>query len=77
MKEMTCLTLPLGELLNVADVARCLGITKLTVYRLVERQILPAYRFCRHIRFKPEDVQWCLEQHRLNNTEKSYASKEA
>jgi excisionase family DNA binding protein len=75
MQEMSSLTLPLGELLTVDDVARCFKVSKLTVYRLVERQILPAYRFCRHLRFKPEDVKWYLDQHQLVHPTSRYASK--
>lgn len=74
MQKLIALTLPLGELLTVQEVARCLNVSKLTVYRLAERQILPSYRFFRRLRFKPEDVKWCLEKHQITKISNRYGN---
>lgn len=63
-------------LLAVKDVAEWLGVSRLTIYRLVARQLLPFYRFCRHLRFKPEDVNAYLDRNQLNHEANDYASKE-
>jgi excisionase family DNA binding protein len=41
-----------------------LGVSRMTVYRLIERRALPVYRVCRRIRFKLEDVQTFVESQR-------------
>lgn len=52
--------------LTVQDVSRLLGITVVTVYRLVARRALPAYRFLRRIRFLREDVLAWVEAKRIH-----------
>jgi excisionase family DNA binding protein len=46
-----------GEpLLSVQQVAETLSVSRLTVYRLIERRLLPAFRVARRLRFSRGDV---------------------
>lgn len=53
-----------GAMLDVTDVAKLLKISKLTVYRMVDRRTLPVYRVCRRLRFKLQDVMAFLERNK-------------
>lgn len=56
---MTDVFLPSADevFLSVADVARRLSVSRLTIYRLIEKRVLPAHRIARRLRFAPEDVR--------------------
>jgi excisionase family DNA binding protein len=45
-----------GPLLSVRQVAETLNVSRLTIYRLIERRTLPAFRVARRLRFSPADV---------------------
>jgi len=49
-----------NELLRVAEVAKLLGLCRATIYRLVERGELPAFRIGNSIRFHSEELNDCL-----------------
>ena len=49
------ITLP-PNMVDVEQVANLLGVSKMTVYRLIDDGELPAYRFKRNIRLDPRDV---------------------
>lgn len=48
-----------GRFLSVAQVAKRLGVAPRTVYRLIEREYLPAVRFpgCRIVKVRQEDFE--------------------
>ncbi len=54
----------IGALISTDGLAEMLGVSRMTVYRLIERRALPVYRVCRRIRFKLEDVQAFVENQR-------------
>ena len=45
-----------SELLRVAEVAKLLGLCRATIYRLVERGELPAFRIGNSIRLHPQEL---------------------
>jgi excisionase family DNA binding protein len=55
--------------LSVAEVARRLSVSRLTIYRLIERRTLPVHRIARRLRVAPEDVRQYL---RGTRTEQGY-----
>ena len=55
-----------NELLRVAEVARLLGLCRATIYRLVERGTLPAFRIGNCIRFDAEELSNQLTSLRNN-----------
>jgi excisionase family DNA binding protein len=52
----------LGRFLTVAEVARQLRVSNMTVYRLVKARQLPAVRVGRGYRLREEDVRRYLER---------------
>lgn len=54
-------------LLSVAQVARILNISRLTIYRLIERGLLPVHRIARRLRFSKGDLQHYLDETRSQN----------
>jgi excisionase family DNA binding protein len=52
------------KLLTIADVARVLGISRASVYRLMRSGELSAIRVGKRARFEPTDVRAYLERHR-------------
>ncbi|HEX2235427.1 MAG TPA: helix-turn-helix domain-containing protein [Actinomycetota bacterium] len=52
----------LGRFLTVAEVARQLRVSNMTVYRLVKARQLPAVRVGRGYRLREEDVRKYLAQ---------------
>jgi len=52
--------------LNVEDIAAELGINKMTVYRMLEAGTIPAYRFGRLYRVKPEDLDAYIRDSRVS-----------
>lgn len=49
-------------LLSVHQVAALLAVSRLTVYRLIERGTLPVFRVARRLRFSRGDIARYLEQ---------------
>jgi excisionase family DNA binding protein len=52
----------IGRFLTVAEIARRLRVSNMTVYRLVKSGQLPAVRVGRGIRVREDDVRRYLEQ---------------
>lgn len=53
-----------GELLAPAAVARLLNLSRQSVYRLIERGLLPVYRICRHLRVRRTDIETLIARSR-------------
>ena len=71
----TSFALPADEpLLSVQQVAETLSVSRLTIYRLIERRLLPAFRVARRLRFSRGDVTRYLADVRTRDT---YAPPEA
>ena len=48
---------PIGDaFLTRIETAAFLRVSPVTIYRLVERGLLPAYHICRRLLFKPSDI---------------------
>jgi excisionase family DNA binding protein len=47
---------PDDEWMSTAEAARFLGITPRTLYRFIDQEVVPAYRFGRVIRLRSQDV---------------------
>jgi excisionase family DNA binding protein len=54
-----------SDLLSVNELARHLGISKWTVYRLVRSREIRSVRVGERIRFRPEDVEAYLEARKV------------
>lgn len=54
-----------SDLFTVAALARHLGVSRWTIYRLVRRGEIRAVKVGERIRFRPEDVDAYLESTRL------------
>lgn len=54
-------------LLSVIQVAQMLNVSRLTIYRLIERGILPVYRIARRLRFHRNDLTAYLAKSRTHN----------
>jgi excisionase family DNA binding protein len=52
------------EFYTVAQLAKLLQLTEMTIYRMVNRGELPHYRIGRVKRFRSSDVELFLESHR-------------
>jgi len=59
------------KLLNLQELAEYLNVTKRTVYRLLDGCDLPSFRVGSHLRFKREEIDEWLDQHRENKGQKS------
>ena len=46
-----------GELLAPAAAAKYLSLSRQSIYRLIERGLLPVYKFCRHLRIRRKDLE--------------------
>ena len=57
------------RLLTVNEVAGLLRVSKTSVYRLVERRLIPFYRLPGSLRFTEEDVQAFLRRKRVEPME--------
>ncbi len=57
------------EFLSLPEVAEVLRISRLSVYRMVAKQILTVYRVGRRMRFRKEDVLQYLERNRYGSKE--------
>jgi excisionase family DNA binding protein len=49
-------------LLNVSQVSKLLGLSRTTVYKLIDTEGLPVVRFGRAVRVRPTALQSWLEQ---------------
>ncbi len=56
-------------LLTPDQVARQLGISRASVYRLVEQRRLPFHRVLRSLRFSREDLAAYLAKHRVGSVD--------
>lgn len=54
-------------LLSVMQVAQLLNVSRLTIYRLIERGLLPVYRIARRLRFARGDLLAYLAKSRTHN----------
>lgn len=52
---------PAARLLSLREVATALHVSQLTVYRLLDRRELRAFRVARRLRFHPQDIRAFLE----------------
>lgn len=52
-------------LIGTDEVAQLLGLTPRTVYALVNRGALPAYRIGRLVKFRPEEVAKFIDRSRI------------
>jgi len=52
------------DLLSLQEVAELLRVSKISIYRMVARQVLAVYRIGRRMRFRKEDVLRYLERNR-------------
>lgn len=73
MHEMTPTCARYESLLSIPQVATFLNVSRLTVYRLIERGLLPVYKIARRLRFRPNDVEAYLASARTHH---DYANKE-
>ena len=64
------------EFLTVEELAALLKITKMTVYRMIKRKVLPYYSIGRVIRFRKPDVEEFLLFCRNDKTSGREAAKE-
>jgi len=53
-------------LLSVIQVAKLLNVSRLTIYRLIERGALPVYRIARRLRFAKSDLHAYLAKSRTH-----------
>jgi excisionase family DNA binding protein len=54
----------LKEFLNIKDLSDYLSMRKSTLYSMVESKEIPFFRFGRLIRFKKEEIDMWIENHR-------------
>ncbi len=54
---------PLQPLLTIQGVARVLGVSRPTVYALMEREGLPYLKLGKSLRFSPQSVHVWLAEH--------------
>jgi excisionase family DNA binding protein len=54
------------RLLTIADVARTLKVSKMTIYRYIKKKKLCAYKLDQEFRVNREDLQKFLEERKLN-----------
>lgn len=52
------------EFVNLTQLSRALSLSRETIYHLVQRRALPAYRICRKMLFRKCDVLALLERSR-------------
>lgn len=54
------------KLLTVEEIAEHLGVSKMTVYRLIHARELPALKVGRSFRVKPDDLDLYMERVRTD-----------
>lgn len=65
-------------MLTRQEVAKALHVSELTIYRLVERGLLPCYRIARRLRFSVADVETYLRGRRAgDHAQRSYGRPQA
>jgi excisionase family DNA binding protein len=52
------------EFVNLRELSRALSLSRETIYHLVQRRALPAYRICRKLLFRKSDVLSLLDRSR-------------
>lgn len=52
------------ELLSIRKLTELLGVSRLSVHRLVERGLVPVYRILSCVRFKRSDIMKFLDSNR-------------
>lgn len=52
------------EYLSPDQVAKLLQLSRLTIYRLIDRGMLPVYKLCRRLRIRRDDVEHLLDRSR-------------
>ena len=57
----------MGELIKVSQVAQTLGLSKSTVYRLIDRGQIEGVRMGRSVRVHPESVRLFVEHNSTGN----------
>lgn len=62
----------MDELLTLEELAQYLKISKPTLYKMVENDRIPALKIANQWRFKKEDIDRWLEQHRKSRIEEGY-----
>ena len=61
-----------SELLDVLELADFLRISRASVYRLVERRLIPFHRLPRGLRFRRDDIEGFLSRCRVETLENEY-----
>jgi excisionase family DNA binding protein len=54
------------QMLNAAQTAKVLGISRATLSRYVQDGTLPAYRYARDLRFRQSDLERFIEKHKVD-----------
>lgn len=64
--------------LSVEEIARYLGVSKESIYRLLDKRVIPAHRIGRLWKFKPGEVDaWVKAGGAAENTEKATIRNES
>lgn len=62
---MTGLNTNIEKLYNITDISKLLGVSKITIYRLVEAKKISCYRIKGCIRFSETDIRNYLDSIRI------------
>ena len=62
----------MDDILTLEELAEYLKISKPTLYKMVENGKIPALKLANQWRFKKEDIDKWLEQHRQSTVEEGY-----
>lgn len=62
----------MDDILTLEELAEYLKISKPTLYKMVENGKIPALKLANQWRFKKEDIDKWLEQHRQSTVEERY-----
>lgn len=71
------MTTPSPRLLKASEAARCIGISRKTMYKWIAQGSLPIHRFGRTIRIAKDDLEAHIQRARLNDlaTERELAAQ--
>ncbi len=58
-------------LLNVSELADLLRLSKTSIYRIVERRLIPFHRLPRGLRFDKQDISTFLLKRRVDSVDKN------
>ena len=50
---------------TIEDIARLLKVSKMTVYRYIKADKIPAYKFGKELRIKPKDFEMFLNKSKV------------